>query len=233
MHGLKPTFYALGAAALWALGTVLGRYLARDMRFEHVATLRFAFGLPASAVALLILGTPDFASAHDAFWIGTLALVTGLLALGLYYYGLQRTPAVAASLAELAFPVSAILVGYFKFGQTLTGSQWLGVALTSLVVVLLPARPVEEIEYAPAAGPGLGRGRPRLRRRAARRAAERAGRAAAGGAGRARLAPCGRAAAADRGGLVRARRPRAADGRRGGGRRRGASVGRPSSRGSC
>src|SRR5919204_356279 len=51
VHGMKPTFYALGAAALWALGTVLGRYLARDMRFEHVATLRFAFGLAGSAVA--------------------------------------------------------------------------------------------------------------------------------------------------------------------------------------
>jgi drug/metabolite transporter (DMT)-like permease len=150
VHGLRPTLYALGAAALWALGTVLGRYLARDMRFEHVATLRFAFGLPASAVALLVLGTPAFASAHDSLWIALLAFVTGFLALGLYYYGLRRVPAVAATLAELAFPVSAILVGYFKFGQALTGWQWVGVALTSLVVVLLPARPVERTALVPA-----------------------------------------------------------------------------------
>jgi drug/metabolite transporter, DME family len=153
VHGLRPTLYALGAAALWALGTVLGRYLARDMRFQHVTTLRFAFGLPASAIALLVLGAPAFASGHDKFWIAVLALVTGFLALGLYYYGLKRTPAVAASLAELAFPVSAILVGYFKFGQTLTGWQWVGVAVTSLVVVLLPARPVSELEYVPAPAP--------------------------------------------------------------------------------
>jgi len=150
VHGLKPTLFALGAAALWALGTVLGRYLAREMRFEHVATLRFAFGLPASAVALLVLGTPAFASRHDTVWIAVLAVVTGFLALGLYYYGLRRTPAVAAALAELAFPVSAILVGYFKFGQALTGAQWVGVAVTSLVVVLLPVRPVEELEFVPA-----------------------------------------------------------------------------------
>jgi drug/metabolite transporter (DMT)-like permease len=149
VHGLRPTLYALAAAALWALGTVLGRYLARDLRFEHVTTLRFAFGLPAAAIALLVLGAPAFASGHDTFWIAILALVTGFLALGLYYYGLQRTPAVAASLAELAYPVSAILVGYFKFGQTLTGWQWVGVAVTSLVVVLLPARPVSELEYVP------------------------------------------------------------------------------------
>lgn len=150
VHGLKPTLYALGAAVLWALGTVLGRYLAREMRFEHVTTLRFVFGLPASAIALLVLGAPAFASGHDTFWIAVLAVVTGLVALNLYYYGLKRTPAVAATLAELAFPVSAILVGYFKFGQTLTHWQWVGVVLTSLVVVLLPARPAETYEYVPA-----------------------------------------------------------------------------------
>jgi drug/metabolite transporter (DMT)-like permease len=149
VHGLRPSLYALGAAGLWALGTVLGRYLARDMRFEHVATLRFAFGLPASAIALLVLGAPAFASRHDSWYIALLAVVTGFLALGLYYYGLRVTPAVAATLAELAFPVSAILVGYFKFGQTLTGWQWVGVAATSIVVALLPARPRDTVEVVP------------------------------------------------------------------------------------
>lgn len=153
VSGLRPTLYALGAAALWALGTVLGRYLARDLRFEHVATLRFAFGLPASAIALLVLGAPAFASWHDTGYIALLAFVTGFLALGLYYYGLRSTPAVLATIAELAFPVSAILVGYFKFGQTLTGWQWLGVAVTTAVVALLPARPRATVERVPAPVP--------------------------------------------------------------------------------
>jgi drug/metabolite transporter (DMT)-like permease len=146
VSGLRPTLYALGAAALWALGTVLGRYLARDLRFEHVATLRFAFGLPASAIALLVLGAPAFSTWHDTSYIALLAFVTGFLALGLYYYGLRSTPAVLATIAELAFPVSAILVGYFKFGQTLTGWQWVGVAVTTAVVALLPARPRGTVE---------------------------------------------------------------------------------------
>jgi drug/metabolite transporter (DMT)-like permease len=153
VHGLKPTLYALAAAALWALGTVLGRYLARDLRFEHVTTLRFVFGFVASAIALLVLGTPAFTSWHDTAYIALLAFVTGLVALGLYYYGLKRTPALAATLAELAFPVSAILVGYFKFGQTLTGWQWLGVGLTTLIVVLLPSQPPRELERVPEPAP--------------------------------------------------------------------------------
>lgn len=152
-HGLEPTLFALGAAVLWALGTVLGRYLSRDLRFEHVATLRFAFGLPASAAAVAVLGAPAFASRHDTFWIAVLAFVTGFVALFIYYYGLQATPAVAATIAELAFPVSAILVGYFVFGTTLTGWQWAGVAVTSAVVALLPVRPRDPVETvgAPAA----------------------------------------------------------------------------------
>ena len=140
-HGLATMSYALGAALLWGLGTVFGRYLARDLRFEHVTTLRFVFGLPASAIALLVLSAPAFASWHDTYWIAVLALVTGFAAMFLYYYGLRSTPAVAATIAELAFPVTAILVGYFKFGQVLTGWQWVGVATTSIVVALLPARP--------------------------------------------------------------------------------------------
>ncbi len=150
---LVPVLYALAAAALWAFGTVLGRYLTRRLRFEHVATLRFTFGLPASAIALLVLGGPAFASAHDSLWIAILALVTGALALGLYYYGLRSTPAVAATLAELAFPVTAAIVGYFAFGATLTSTQWLGVGVTSLVVALLPARPRDTVELVPAPAP--------------------------------------------------------------------------------
>ncbi len=102
-----------------------------------------------------MLGAPRFASAHDELWIATLALVTGFIALGLYYYGLQRTPAVTASLAELAFPVSATIVGYVAFDATLSASQWAGLALTTMVVLLLPVRgrkivDVEPVGFAPA-----------------------------------------------------------------------------------
>jgi drug/metabolite transporter (DMT)-like permease len=60
---------------------------------------------------------------------------------------------VAATLAELAFPVSAAIVGYLAFGATLTSTQWLGVGITSLVVALLPARPRDTVELAPAPAP--------------------------------------------------------------------------------
>jgi drug/metabolite transporter, DME family len=140
LHGIEPALLALGAAGLWALGTVLGRFLTLRLAFQQVTAVRFAFGLPASLVAVLILGAPTSASWHDMVFIALLALVTGLVALTLYYYGLQRTPASVAAIAELTFPVVAIAVGYLAFDATLTASQFAGVALTSLVVLRLPVR---------------------------------------------------------------------------------------------
>jgi len=153
--GLEPIALALGAAVLWGLGTVFGRYLARRLAFEHIVTVRFSFGLIASAIALPILGAPAFASAHDTLWIAYLAIVTGLLALSLYYIGLQRTPAMLASIAELAYPVTAVIVGYVAFGATLVWSQWLGVILTVGVVSLLPAPRRSPLVKAPAVDPQL------------------------------------------------------------------------------
>jgi DME family drug/metabolite transporter len=156
-HGLTPIAETLGAAAMWGLGTVFGRYLGRRLAFEHVTTVRFAFGLVASACALPIVGTRAWAGTHDSVWIAVLALVTGLAALGLYYYGLQRTPALLAAIGELAFPVTAALVGIYVFSSSLRWTQWIGVVLTVAVVSLLPVRRRDivrapQLEPAPAAG---------------------------------------------------------------------------------
>ena len=140
VRGLTPILETLGAAALWGMGTVLGRFLARRLAFEHITTVRFAFGLVASACALPIVGAAAFSSAHDSAWIALLALVTGLLALGLYYYGLQRTPALLAAIGELAFPVTATLVGIYVFDSSPRWTQWLGIVVTVGVISLLPAR---------------------------------------------------------------------------------------------
>jgi drug/metabolite transporter (DMT)-like permease len=144
-HGLIPVAETLAAATLWAMGTVFGRFLTRRLRFEHVLTVRFAFGLVAAACALPIVGAPAFSSLHDSVC---------LFALGLYYYGLQRTPALLASLGELAFPVTTTLVGIYVFDSSLRWTQWLGVALTVTVISLLPVRRRELVKL-PAGEPAL------------------------------------------------------------------------------
>jgi drug/metabolite transporter (DMT)-like permease len=141
VHGLVPVVEATGAAVLWALGTVLGRYVSCELAFQHVISLRFLFGLIASALALPILGASPTPRGHDSLLVAYLAIVTGLLALSLYYFGLQRTPALLATLAELTYPAIAVLAGIYAYRSDLTWSQWTGAATILATVTLLPAQP--------------------------------------------------------------------------------------------
>ncbi|MGH8916415.1 MAG: DMT family transporter [Acidimicrobiia bacterium] len=128
---LTPVLLALGAAVLWGLGTVLGRRLTDRLTFGALTAARFAIGLPAAALLVwLVPGSSMPAlSGSDILAVFLLAMIPGLLALLLYYYGLKGTPASAATLAELAFPLTAVGLNYVVFGTTLTASQVLGAVL--------------------------------------------------------------------------------------------------------
>ena len=139
-HGVVVIAEATGAAILWAMGTVLGRYLTREIEFQDVLALRFFFGLVASAIALVVMQQPAYSNGHDSLLILYLAIVTGLVALALYYFGLQRTPAVLSSLAELTYPAVAVIAGIYAYNQHLVWSQWLGIAIILTAVTLLPVQ---------------------------------------------------------------------------------------------
>lgn len=133
-----PALLALVAATLWALGTVLGRRVSPRVPFVVLTGLRFTVGLPMAAVLALLFGRGAVAPSGDQVLpLVLLSFVPGLAALTLYYRGLRNTPASLATLAELAFPLSSVLVNRIAFGTTLTGTQWLGVALLSGAVVVL------------------------------------------------------------------------------------------------
>jgi drug/metabolite transporter (DMT)-like permease len=121
---------AFGAAVLWAAGTVLGRLVATRLTPVELTTLRFGFGLPAALIIVIASGSPywvpDLASTVSVIGI---ALVPGLLAMWLYYVGLRRTAASRATLAELAYPLTAAVVGVAFLDAKLDGSQWMGAIL--------------------------------------------------------------------------------------------------------
>ena len=148
-NGVVVIAEATGAAILWAMGTVLGRYLSRELAFQQVLSLRFFFGLIASAIALPVMGASAYSNRHDSLLILYLALVTGLLALTLYYLGLQRTPAVLSSLAELTYPAVAVIAGIYAYSQHLAWSQWLGVAVILTTVTLLPVQGRRDVVLVP------------------------------------------------------------------------------------
>lgn len=134
---LKAALLAVAAAILWAAGTVMGRLVSTALRPRDVTVLRFTVGLP---VAALIVGTTGSSFAvgwNDALGLVLLALIPGLFALSLYYVGLRSTPAARATLAELAFPATAAVIGVAFLGGHLSGTQWLGLGIVVAAVTAL------------------------------------------------------------------------------------------------
>jgi drug/metabolite transporter (DMT)-like permease len=139
ISAFAPAALAVGSAALWGMGTVLGRYLSASIGFQHLTAVRFAIGLPASGLMVLAFGQSAAAALEPRYALPLLllALVPGLLALLIYYYGLRRTPAAAATLAELAFPLTAIFINYIAFGTQLSPTQWIGTVLLAGAVMIM------------------------------------------------------------------------------------------------
>ncbi len=135
----EAALLALGAATLWAAGTVLGRAASAELRFSDLTALRFALGFVTLSVTAAVTSTPLAVGGDAAVNILLLALFPGLLALVLYYRALGHTPASRATLAELAFPLTAAVVGVAALGARPTASQWVGfvVVLASVVGLAL------------------------------------------------------------------------------------------------
>jgi DME family drug/metabolite transporter len=136
---------ALGAAVLWASGTVLGRFALGSINFWSMTSLRFTLALPVLVVIVLVqYGTAGFSHYQVSDFVPNLlaiALVPGLLALLLYYRALSRTPASLATIAEMASPVAATLIASapppWGFNQPLYAGQLVGTSLLIGVILVL------------------------------------------------------------------------------------------------
>ena len=137
---LTAALLAVGAAVLWAIGTVLGRMVSARVASRDVTVLRFAIGLPTAAIVLGLQGAPFGVTVGQLGPLILLALIPGLLALTLYYIGLKATAAGRATLAEMAFPVTAALIGVGFLGTSLTVTQWIGLAVIVVAVTALGLR---------------------------------------------------------------------------------------------
>lgn len=131
----KAALFAIGAAVLWASGTVLGRLVSMSLEPGQVTALRFAFGLVGSLAVVQVTDAHVTPGWDNMVGLVLLALIPGLLALRLYYYALVRTAASRATLAELAFPATAAVVGVVFLDSRLEASQWLGLAIVVAAVV--------------------------------------------------------------------------------------------------
>src|SRR6266705_132619 len=154
---LEVGLLALGAAALWASGTVLGRFALGSISFWSMTSLRFTLALPLLVTIVLIqYGASAFSHYQFSDFVPNLlaiALVPGLFALLLYYRALSRTPASLATIAEMAYPVAATFIASapppWGFNQPIYGVQLIGTALLIGVIILLNLTKEKAAEVAP------------------------------------------------------------------------------------
>ena len=144
-HGrLEAGLFALGAAALWASGTVLGRFVLGKLSFTTTTALRFTLALPVLIVVVLlqfgVSGFTHYQSSDVLPFLG-IALIPGFIALLLYYRALASTPATLATIAEMAFPVAATFIASapppYGFNQPLYLPQFIGTGLLIAVIFIL------------------------------------------------------------------------------------------------
>ena len=130
--------FALLAAFSFGSSTVFSKMALRNIDFALATYLRFLFATIILLVVVLVAG--DFNSfadiSIDQFMVFLLiAFTTGGAAIFLYYYGLKHVSASVATICELAFPLSAVILEYFLRDNILYPVQWIGVVMLFISII--------------------------------------------------------------------------------------------------
>lgn len=143
--GWRQAACALGAAALWGGATVAGRALSLTLPPSLLAGARFALALPVLALMAAFSRVPALTlsagTGHAVLFLLLIVLLPDLAGMGLYYIGLRETPASLATLAELCYPLTSLLIGLGVLHAHITRGQWWGLALLLVAVLRLSRQP--------------------------------------------------------------------------------------------
>ena len=118
--------YALGAAFAWGSSTTFSKMLLGRVRAEVSTYYRFILTLILSFFVIIFFGYTETLAAPTMPQFGYLALIavsTGMVALLIYYKGLEKTPVHISTILELTFPFIAILIDMKLYHNTLALSQ--------------------------------------------------------------------------------------------------------------
>lgn len=140
---IYASLYALLAAASFGSATVLGKKILNRYSFQTATFYRYGFTAALMLIFVLLTGRFDqIAITTERNWTTfiIIAFTTGTGAIFLYYYGLRHIKAMVATICELCFPLTAILLDYLINEQKLTAIQWLGAATLLFSIIMLNLR---------------------------------------------------------------------------------------------
>lgn len=137
---LEAALFSLLAAFSFGSSTVLSKKILVKYSF-HTATF-FRYGFTTVIMLLFVVASGlfmQFDSLTTENWIVFLiiSVTTGSGALFLYYYGLKKVRAVIATICELFFPVTAIILDYLINDQRLSWVQWVSAFVMLFAIINL------------------------------------------------------------------------------------------------
>jgi len=138
--GSLGVLFAVLAAFFWGGSTVFGRYVLKKVSFQAMTAVRFLTALFFLFWIALFnggLGQVTTASGKDWLFVFIIAVLAGFVSLFIYYKGLQSTKASIATLGELVFVPSAVIVNWIFLDATLEWGQIAGGLILLLAMIKL------------------------------------------------------------------------------------------------
>lgn len=129
---------SLIAAISFGSSTVLSKVGLKNIDFALGTYLRFL--LSSIIMLILVISLSDIYSISKVSlsqWgiFIIIAFTTGGAAIFLYYFGLKKISASVATVCELAFPLTAVVLDYIIHGNVLSVIQWAGVAVLIFSII--------------------------------------------------------------------------------------------------
>ena len=134
--------FALIAAISFAASTVLSKRALRNIDYRSGTYLRFLMTTLLMLVIVLFqqnISSVTAVSANQWVIFFIIAFTSGGAAIFLYYYGLKEISASVATICELAFPLTAVVLEYILRGNVLDWFQWFG-AIILIVSIMQVSR---------------------------------------------------------------------------------------------
>lgn len=124
---IQAALYALGAAVAWGSATTFSKIALQNLPDQVVTLIRFLFASMFAFIGVVMTnnvgGLMDINISQLAYFF-FIALSTGMVALLIYYKGLQQTEVKISTLLELAFPLLAIFIDIFLYKTVLHPTQY-------------------------------------------------------------------------------------------------------------
>lgn len=142
-NNLSAAFYSLIAAVSFGSSTVFGKKIVNKFSFVTTTFYRFLFTTIISGILLVIFSKSSIESARIYFSnsnIYTLTIIIAVYSLSailLYYKGMITTKATYATICELAYPLSSVIVEAIVFKRILSSVQLLFAAILVISIFYL------------------------------------------------------------------------------------------------